>query len=1249
MATLQNERDKALQATVPRLIATSVTISSSAGAAFSENPDTQVVEPASMTLTANTTVFTNPTIKWYYASDADMVWHDFNISGNNIGTTRLLTNTTFTTQLGATGTRVFYKATAEQFGFRSSENQFEVVYYTSGADGKDAYHIRLDNESRFVLFKYDGTAKSGQLPLTAQTYVTKGATDVTVGTGYVVYSIQSSLGTPGVSVNSSTGVITVTSVLYDTNYVEVKAVISEPDMPVFTAYKKLYLYKQQEPSVAVDVNITQDYYYFEYANNTSTTNIAAWSTVTLTAEVTGFPGAIVTWSAKTFNAAGQEISGTETIFTANGNTCTVSAAQFVARGGANNKLMRVFATYSAGGTTATDVAFIIRKDGTNGTKLIVSSNTHFTYEAQADNSISSAEFQEEVARLTVIDLATGQPVDDTTGWSFTAVSDPVGATIDINGSGAGPYVAINGVPVQLRLTALAQGITSGTITITAAKNGETTLTYNLQTFSVNLPASGGHVLVFDPDGTIVLPVDIDGNVGYTGATRSIKVLNGGIDDTVNWTITKVDGPGVTSTLSNNIATVTNFQGLETRITFGTGQLISTTPISYNEHSSLVYNTSGTTCLAILNSDLTNVAPIIYYSTDRGETWSSYTLSTVPPGGSYTCITHAGASNIIFYKALNKFVYLFRSPRDSNNGRIISSTDGISWTAHTLPNNSFYFWRGMFEDEATGRLYVYDTQGYMIIHTADLTNWTTTTNATSTDQCEMAGYNGKFIKARSVSGTTFRAVYYSTNLTSWTDISNNYGLKTCYRLYQYKDLFIGNVQLGYGGTLGFQYIYGTPNAVWKNCNLVNKAGATQSLAIRGSGPVNTPYGTIIRSGAGHLYFTNNNFSSLERASIVKTTGVGVPTPVIEDSSVGNYLSTTASATIHYPGSLPQNTDGSYYYPTLIWNYTTNNHYFWKGAITPGNGGTESYITITATANNPDYGVLTGKIIVKKGTYVGDIYTLQINPGEIRLPCSGDGKVYASSYTASPYNTLGPSTVQYKVIKNGTIYAGNISGTVTTTTGITTTIVGSGTTNVGLLTVTNMTDNATEPGSIDGYVTVDGISGVSMAVSVPVYKVRDGTGGQGLVGALVSTWFSNTTAIYVKFNPSGTIEVKRGINGTYVWAMDWHNAVNTINPPGGSWWLKVVDGGSDTGDVLLADSSVNSSALNTYQRLDLARAFYLTNNTNGAHRVTIKAYFATDANGANAAVGVGGLELEVTAVALTVNTTSYSVVMNDVTLT
>lgn len=1205
MATIQNERDKTLQATDPRLVATSVAISSDNGAVFYKPPDPDPMEPTSMTLTATTTVFTSPVISWQYASDEDMIWHDFLVSGSPLGSSRTISSSTFLTHVGTNGTKVFYKASATQTGFRSAENTFEVAFndISSGVDGRDAYHIRLDNESRFVLFSYTGDAKPGQLPLTAQLYVTKGPADVTVGSGYVAYAIQSTSGATGVSVSSS-GLITVTNITLDVNFVEVKVTISEPDLPVLYGYKKLFIYKQQEASLEIDVNVSQDHVYYEYANATSTTNIAAWSTITFTAEVTGYPGAVVEWSAIVYDNSGAVIPGTETIFTAVGNTCTVSAAQFVARGGYNNVLMKVIATYAVGGSSISDYGVIIRKDGTNGTRFLYTDNYKFTYSADVDGVVSDAQLREETATLAVYDLSTDAIVDDTTGWIFNATGT-AGATIDINGSGDGPYTALAGVPVILRLTALAVGVTTGTINVTASKATFPTISVDID-FEVALPASDGYNLTIDPDSTIILPVNASGDIiGYESAFRTIKVMKGTTDDTLNWTLSKTDGPGVTSTLTDGVIQVTNFTAVYGTIDYSGGTIGSITYVTRVNESPLAFNYSGT--YLYMTWPATGVATA-FVSTDHGATWSSYTMPSL--SGAEGVIPTPNKA-LIYCRSLGKFLFIYGKPSSSGNGRAYVSSTGLSgsWTAVTLPDHSTSnYWQGAFEDRKTGKVYIFDYLGTNVMYSTDLSSWTLVTNSTSVgSNCQMSGYNDVFVKYKNISGAGTKTIYYSTNLTAWTDISSQYGLNECAGMAYNKDgtFYIpankfGTLNGGYGVQASTG---GSPASTWKNVALGTTSGSILNYLFAYT--TSTVYYTDSNTA---VFTTRDGFSTNYPILLTPTGG----NPVTASGSYNRFTGVTV-----FPVSVEQlpRYSSSYILPVVKINDSGSNK-FYRGIITEGNNGTDSYITITATPDDTRLGTLTKTIIVKKGTYTGDIYTLVLFPYEIRLPSTSDGVVYPTSYTG------GVNVATYQVLKNGIPYTGAISGAVSTSTGLTVTVGGTGT-STGTLTVTDMTKTATEPGTITGTVSIDAVPGQTMSVSVKVVKLRDGTDSGPVPGAVVSAFTSTETTLTVRFNPSGTVEIQRGA-GAYVRVVNWAGVIDTTPAPGNSYYI-CMDYTSDTGDTLQLGTNGTTTNNNTWGQLNVAREWYLSNAATGTHRVNLTVKIGTSSSGAGAIVGKGTLEI------------------------
>lgn len=420
------------------------------------------------------------------------------------------------------------------------EQNFSKLY---GNNGTDAYHIRFDNESRIINCEYTGAIKSGILPLTAQTYITKGGIDITTGFS-VIYTVNSTSNCTA-TVNGTTGSIQVNTVTADIAYVEVKADITLIDSSHLMEYRKLYLYKVKDGSLAADLNITSDQARYDFADSTSTTSTSAWSIINFTASIAGIvPMPTVTWSTKAYDIAGTELSpGMPSQLTINGNTATMSPAQFVARGGASARFVVVTASYNSGFQTMEDSAFIYRSDGTGGYAVDTTANYTFTYRAEIDGSITALELAKESCNTAIIRLS--DLADVTNGWTF-AVSSTSG-TAYVNGT-AGPYTS-SGTHAVITMNDIPSGISSGTITITATHATLPTTVGHIE-WTVSMPVSDGYTHYFDPKAEITLSVDSLGSVmSYTDAFTYFKVLKGGLDDTANWTFTKVDGPGVTSNLS----------------------------------------------------------------------------------------------------------------------------------------------------------------------------------------------------------------------------------------------------------------------------------------------------------------------------------------------------------------------------------------------------------------------------------------------------------------------------------------------------------------------------------------------------------------------------------------------------------------------------------------------------------------------------------------------------------------------------
>lgn len=665
MAALKNDRDIALQAVWPRLIATSVAISAD-GASFTKTKNGGAVVPSTITLTAVPTIFTSPTYAWEYAlSNTPTTWVSLGSGGSQV-----LTGSTVAGLIG-TSTSIQYRVTASQGGFITCSNTFTVTYvkeadepiivnitrtnasapydstgttptlvggflpdtgtiisvkrgttdltynassgnntfwvsgtsttggtityysspvgsgttytvdnitamssasitvvytitcrdasgtvispsftvqitYTkilAGSVGADAYHIRLDNESRVANCEYTGVVKSGVFPMTGYAYITKGGVDITTGFS-VAYTINSVSGATG-SIGASSGVITVSTLTADVGYLEIKADITLPDTTHLYVYKKLFIYKLKDGAMAVNLDVTQDYANYAYVDATTTTSTSAHSVINFTATIAGIsPTPTVTWSAKAYDVSGAELSpGGAALFTASGNTATMTPAQFGARGNPSTRYVIVTASYNTGYQTIVDKGYVYRLDGTGDYAMDVTANPFFSYMADATGVVTSLELAKESCTVRILRLTDNTYV--TTGWQFSISA--TGGTAQING-GAGPYTA--GSDPIITMSAITSGVTEGVITITATKSGFPTTIGKIE-YQVQNPLSDGYSYFFDPRTEIILYVDSDNNViSYANAFTFFKILKGGVDDSINWHFTKVDSPNVTSTLTS---------------------------------------------------------------------------------------------------------------------------------------------------------------------------------------------------------------------------------------------------------------------------------------------------------------------------------------------------------------------------------------------------------------------------------------------------------------------------------------------------------------------------------------------------------------------------------------------------------------------------------------------------------------------------------------------------------------------------
>lgn len=183
----------------------------------------------------------------------------------------------------------------------------------------------------------------------------------------------------------------------------------------------------------------------------------------------------------------------------------------------------------------------IKGGGGSGTGGLGATLTKYSYQLVADSTGVVSSY---TGASTTMNVTIGT-IDDTANWTFTK-ADSAGLTSTLSGS-------------TVTVTNITNSTDSGTVTITANKAGNApkTLVFSIAKVKAGTPGAG--VTITLTKDTWVFPADNAGNVvSYSGATTVANVYIGTQDDTANWTLTKTDSTGVTSTLTGSTVTVSGF-------------------------------------------------------------------------------------------------------------------------------------------------------------------------------------------------------------------------------------------------------------------------------------------------------------------------------------------------------------------------------------------------------------------------------------------------------------------------------------------------------------------------------------------------------------------------------------------------------------------------------------------------------------------------------------------------------------------
>lgn len=162
-------------------------------------------------------------------------------------------------------------------------------------------------------------------------------------------------------------------------------------------------------------------------------------------------------------------------------------------------------------------------DGTNGTSAKAAS-------LSATSQVFQIAKSGTVTPSAITFSATGQNVSGSPAFTIT------GGTL--TGSGTTCSLSYANMTADTASVTMTWDGISDSITVVKVREGTDTVNAVLSNESHVLPADAGGAIT-----------------SYTGASTTMKVYVGATDDTANWTFTKADNTGVTSTISTNVVTI----------------------------------------------------------------------------------------------------------------------------------------------------------------------------------------------------------------------------------------------------------------------------------------------------------------------------------------------------------------------------------------------------------------------------------------------------------------------------------------------------------------------------------------------------------------------------------------------------------------------------------------------------------------------------------------------------------------------
>lgn len=412
--------------------------------------------------------------------------------------------------------------------------------------------------------------------------------------------------------------------------------------------------------------------------------------------------------------------------------------------------------------------------------------------------------------------------------------------------------------------------------------------------------------------------------------------------------------------------------------------------------------------------------------------------------------------------------------------------------------------------------------------------------------------------------------------AWTDISTNMGRNTS-SMYVEKIISSGNYFIA---PLRCDY-----STYWRKI-IVSTNGITWST-------IYTATVGIPENGIGH------------NLTVVKDLGNG---NIILWS--GNYVSMLVGTTFTYNVLSTQSyvSTGTNLGCNNTQLYDTNPNYLlsvqagyytpiYRKPINVGKLSADRYVNITASKAGATS--VTKRLYIKSAKQQQSTYVLYCNPGSFNLMSTLDGVVDPAAFTNA--------TTTLIVTKDGIDQTGWLFS-ITNDDGLGASITGN------ILSITSLTN------SVDlayANISASKTGEPSLLLRVAVTKNKTGVVSGINRGSSLSSIITNSnTILSIKFLNTGMVQIKYG-NGSYSNLIPWINPVDTVSPPGGSWWMHMIT----TGDAFTTSAGSGWLQLNTSREF----IFDKTGSPSGTYTCNMTVQFGTTSTGGNISAATGSLQV------------------------